>query len=304
MFSICYFSDVRDSNTNRVNDQISARTLYAKGLPDDSTIESVKKIFEAHGKVDAVRLRRRKDKAFKGSVFVEYSTNEEAENAAKLQIQAPGKPEGEKLILMTKAAHAKEKMDAKSKTKTKKRKGRDAPAEAEAPELKDEDLGPITPDVIIHIQDVSATASREELTAFLTRLGAVVEYFEFQRGATEGYARVNTTESPKASVIVAKHAETKENVLGTVPKLTALTGDAEKTYWQKIFQGKKDKRGKKKTQGKKGNKKGDKIFKNQRKNRRLKDPGDKEDGAAANGAASASAAAPDAEGRKSKKVKL
>jgi len=70
-----------------IPDKIDAsnRTIYAKGFPADSTIDSIESFWSGKGKVQCVRLRRKKDKTFKGSCFIEFSSEEEANNIIKQQ---------------------------------------------------------------------------------------------------------------------------------------------------------------------------------------------------------------------------
>jgi len=59
-------------------DTSKERTVYVKGLPMDSTLDSLTNFFTGFGVVECVRMRRLKDKTFKGSVFVTFSTIEQA----------------------------------------------------------------------------------------------------------------------------------------------------------------------------------------------------------------------------------
>jgi lupus La protein len=69
-------------------DTLDERSIYVKGFPQDETaadvtVESVSNFFQPYGKVLSVRLRRTKEKRFKGSVFVEFSTVEEAKKSSR-----------------------------------------------------------------------------------------------------------------------------------------------------------------------------------------------------------------------------
>ncbi len=59
--------------------EIDQRSIYAKPLPFDCTLESLQAFFSSMGGVKAVRMRRRpENKDFKGSVFVEMESSETA----------------------------------------------------------------------------------------------------------------------------------------------------------------------------------------------------------------------------------
>lgn len=82
-----------------------ARSIYAKGFPDESKglqIE-LEKYFEGYAPVKEVRMRRTDDKKFKNSVFVEFSSVEDA----KKFLEADPKPtyNGTELLTMSKNAY-------------------------------------------------------------------------------------------------------------------------------------------------------------------------------------------------------
>jgi hypothetical protein len=67
------------------------RTVYVKQLPTKATIEDVSDFFGKFGTVRSVRLRFRRDKTPKGSAFVEFSSNQEAESAVAGKLEFEGK---------------------------------------------------------------------------------------------------------------------------------------------------------------------------------------------------------------------
>ena len=65
-------------------DDSEKRTLYVKGYPisdADVTIESITETFSKYGKVLMVRMRKTKEKEFKGSCFIEFEKIEDVEVA-------------------------------------------------------------------------------------------------------------------------------------------------------------------------------------------------------------------------------
>eukprot|EP00274_Cyanoptyche_gloeocystis_P000301 CAMPEP_0196662388 /NCGR_PEP_ID=MMETSP1086-20130531/48451_1 /TAXON_ID=77921 /ORGANISM="Cyanoptyche gloeocystis , Strain SAG4.97" /LENGTH=224 /DNA_ID=CAMNT_0041997739 /DNA_START=82 /DNA_END=753 /DNA_ORIENTATION=+ len=65
------------------NDTSIPRSIYAKPIPQDATIDDISQYFSAHAKVLSVQLRRSlQTRAFKGSIFVEFETPEEAQKVA------------------------------------------------------------------------------------------------------------------------------------------------------------------------------------------------------------------------------
>ncbi|KIW14353.1 hypothetical protein PV08_07135 [Exophiala spinifera] len=103
---------------NRITVQENAatpRSVYVKGFGDEvaSTQFDIEAFFEPYGPVNAVRLRRANDKLFKGSVFVEFKTEELAK--AFLALDPKPQYKGNELQIMSKREYtAKKAEDIKS----------------------------------------------------------------------------------------------------------------------------------------------------------------------------------------------
>ena len=84
-------------------------SVYAKGFGDEepSTQFDIEAFFSTYGHVKHVKLRRTTEELFKGSVFVEFETVEEAEAFANLDPKPTWK--GHDLLTMTKKAYLDEK---------------------------------------------------------------------------------------------------------------------------------------------------------------------------------------------------
>ena len=84
-------------------------TVYAKGFGDEkpSTQFDLENFFRQYGPVTAIRLRRTPELFFKGSVFVEFDTEEHAK--AFLALDPQPKWEGHDLKIMSKQAYVEEK---------------------------------------------------------------------------------------------------------------------------------------------------------------------------------------------------
>lgn len=82
-----------------------ARSIYVKGFPDESerTQLDLEEFFEAYGPIQAVRLRRHEDGLFKGSVFVEF----ESEDLQKAFLELDPKPtfDDKELKIMSKSEY-------------------------------------------------------------------------------------------------------------------------------------------------------------------------------------------------------
>ncbi|KAI3391351.1 hypothetical protein diail_7485, partial [Diaporthe ilicicola] len=86
-------------------------SVYVKGFGNEgpSTQFDIEAFFAKFGPVSAIRLRRTDDHLFKGSVFVEFDTEEHAK--AFLALDPPPKWEGRDLKIMSKRAYVDEKSE-------------------------------------------------------------------------------------------------------------------------------------------------------------------------------------------------
>lgn len=84
-----------------------SRSAYIKGFPTSATLDEIQACLEPHSAhIQAVRMRRvPNSKEFKGSVFVEFATEEEAKRFATLSISFNSTP----LIIKSKLAYFEEK---------------------------------------------------------------------------------------------------------------------------------------------------------------------------------------------------
>ncbi|KAE8378612.1 hypothetical protein BDV26DRAFT_186031 [Aspergillus bertholletiae] len=91
-------------------DKAMDRSVYAKGFGEEgpTTQLEIEEFFAPHGPVNAIRLRRANDKTFKGSVFVEF----ESEEKQKAFLALAPKPQwkGQDLIIKSKKEYCDEKV--------------------------------------------------------------------------------------------------------------------------------------------------------------------------------------------------
>lgn len=95
-------------------DTSTDRSIYVKGFPTniipEVTIEAVTELFSKFGDVLAIRLRRHKNKDFKGSAYIEYKTEEEAKKALEIT-GLRWNEESAPFIIYTKEKHLSEKKE-------------------------------------------------------------------------------------------------------------------------------------------------------------------------------------------------
>jgi len=215
---------------------LAPNTIYVKGLPEDSTIDSVAEFFNPKSEVKSVRLRYLKgaDRKFKGSAFVEFASEEEAKKVAAETHTLAGA--AEPLVVMHQPDYVnKKKEERKAKkggeedTTSRKRK-----ADAE-PEEKEEEV-PIVPNLLLAVEDVSEETMREDLKAYIEKAGGKIAFIDFRKSETKGVIRLADPSEGDvlASDLVSKLSESKEEIHGKVPTLRALTGEEEAAYWKNL----------------------------------------------------------------------
>ncbi|KAL2813682.1 hypothetical protein BJX63DRAFT_211246 [Aspergillus granulosus] len=103
--------DTHDPSVVKVfEDKAMARSIYAKGFGEEhsTTQLDIEAFFASYGPINAIRLRRTADKHFKGSVFVEF----ESEEKQKAFLDLDPKPQwkGQDLLIKSKKEYCDEKV--------------------------------------------------------------------------------------------------------------------------------------------------------------------------------------------------
>ena len=101
-----------DQNIVKVfEDKSIPRSIYAKGFgkEEPTTQFDIEAFFAPYGPVNAIRLRRAHDKTFKGSVFVEFATEEKQKEFLALEKKPQWK--GEDLVIKSKKEYCDEKVE-------------------------------------------------------------------------------------------------------------------------------------------------------------------------------------------------
>lgn len=100
-----------DPNVVKVfEDKAMSRSIYAKGFGQEepSTQFDIEAFFAPYGPTNAIRLRRAADKTFKGSVFVEFESEEKQK--AFLDLDPKPKWNGQDLLIKSKKEYCEEKV--------------------------------------------------------------------------------------------------------------------------------------------------------------------------------------------------
>ncbi|KAI7207659.1 winged helix DNA-binding domain-containing protein, partial [Hortaea werneckii] len=99
------FTDDAEANKKLVHSSNMTRSIYAKGFGEEhpNTHLDIENFFQPYGTVNAVRLRRKDDGEFKGSVFVEFGDEETQKGF--LELDPKPQFEGKDLQVMSKQAY-------------------------------------------------------------------------------------------------------------------------------------------------------------------------------------------------------
>ncbi|OCK84195.1 hypothetical protein K432DRAFT_401396 [Lepidopterella palustris CBS 459.81] len=100
-----------EDNYKLVEDRALPRSIYAKGFGEEgpTTQFDIEKFFAPFGPINAIRLRRNPEKHFKGSVFVEFESEEIQQNF--LALDAKLKFNDKELTIMSKKAYCEMKIE-------------------------------------------------------------------------------------------------------------------------------------------------------------------------------------------------
>ncbi|GFR42570.1 hypothetical protein Agub_g3468, partial [Astrephomene gubernaculifera] len=81
------------ANEAEIARAVDARSIYARPFPMDATVDAITEFFSGHAPVNCVRMRRHmRSKMFKGSVFVEFASLEDAEKVMAQSLEFAGAP--------------------------------------------------------------------------------------------------------------------------------------------------------------------------------------------------------------------
>lgn len=168
---------------------LSPNSIYLKGFANDATLDDIEAYLATQGlQPKAIRMRYYKDqgeKKFKGSIFVELATPEEAKAALEKEYKMNDKT----LLVMTKSAY----LESKNEVGNRKRKAPE-PKDKKEGESKeeggDEEEGEeetkFTSGLLVSIKGLGEGATREVLKGWVEdKAGGRVAFIEYKIGDTD-----------------------------------------------------------------------------------------------------------------------
>nr|XP_033323341.1 la protein homolog [Megalopta genalis] len=216
-----------------------ARTVYLKGFPlNDTNIEKLKNFFSDFEPFENIIMRKYctadKKLRFKGSIFVQFRTLEDAKAFMARELIKYGNTELIKKWSVDYAiGKAKEKEDKRQKRSEHKAKKNDT-----GKEKMDEDSGEenekettLPKGCVIHFSDVPEKCKREDIKERLGELQASVAFVDFRMGDKQGWVRLQGENSAKTLVDKMKNNRVLINKKEVVCRI--LEGEEEEEYLAK-----------------------------------------------------------------------
>ncbi|GAM19907.1 hypothetical protein SAMD00019534_030820, partial [Acytostelium subglobosum LB1] len=227
------------------NEEHSKKTLYSKGWPTDTTtIDTVEEFFRPYGRVLSVRLRKRKDRGFKGSLLADFET-EDIVN--KIIADAPKLHDTVELLYQTYKQFAAEKKEqdalflkAKKQAKV---KNHEVNTNGTHSDDKDNDNDndadePLTmvKGCLLTFKGIGQGLHYGDIKSTFAQYGDV-EFVEYRENCDNGQVRYKTPESAKRAL--TSMVSEKKQLAGKIPQLCILEGVEEQQAWDKIVASRK-----------------------------------------------------------------
>jgi len=207
-------------------DSSDLRTVVATGLPQDSILDDIEKMFAQFGKVLSTRLLKNQTKTFQGRAFIEFSSEEEAKTAAS---QKPMFANKEITVQLKKDFFSGKKEKGKKRKRendnqAKQNENDKKPAETEKAKIEE--------NVILKYSGIgdAEIIKRPEIKKLFEQYGSV-KFVDFRDGQKQGYVRFWDAATAKATL--EAFSATPPNVAGSPLQISLLQGDEEKEYWEK-----------------------------------------------------------------------
>lgn len=222
--------------------ELDSRTIYAKRFPGTATLDELLQFFKGFGNIESVFMKKKPNKTFKGSVFVTFRTQEEAQSFLKL---GSVKFNNTDLMRESKEAYVKRKeleYQQRKSAKEKKQKKNEQEQKKESAEEQSETMKKIIlKGSVLKLSGLSDTTTREQIIELFESDGKIA-YLDYSRGKPEAFIRFSEA---IAESILEKHSKEEDDIRkiainGTDAVAIVLTGEIETEYWQKIVKAKHD----------------------------------------------------------------
>lgn len=230
--------------------QPGRQTVHVTGLPTDATLDAVTAFFNKKSSdgVAAVRLYRKNGKPT-GSAFVEFTSVDTARHIATLDRELRWNDEdtdSQPLEIQMKNSYFKS-LESGSDDKKRKSLGENGDAQEDSSKKESTQQQQSTAyenDRLLKLTGLVADTTRESIRDYFTKHASTAEiaWIDYEKGDSEAVIRLNDGSTTGAEAVAqALQAATPALDEATVTYV-ALTGDDEKSEWQKIQSAKKARR--------------------------------------------------------------
>ncbi|KAM8933772.1 lupus La protein isoform 2-T2 [Pelodytes ibericus] len=235
--------------TEEYKNAVKKRSVYIKGFSTETTLDEIKEWLENKGSIENIQMRRTLQRAFKGSVFVVFNTDELAK---KFLENRNLKFKDTDMVILSKDEYftkkneerKQNKSDSKAKSKHDKEEAQKQAEDAEMKSLEER-----TGCLLKFSGDLDNMTSREDLHALFQNHGEI-RWIDFSRGAKEGIILFNS--NAKEALEKAKKANNDNLQLKDKDvKWELLEGEVEKEALKKIMEDQQESYNRKKGKGNK-----------------------------------------------------
>ncbi|CAI9718595.1 La homolog [Octopus vulgaris] len=219
-------------NTRERREEMSNRTLYVKGFPDDVSLDDLMTFFAKFGELENLVMKKNGSKKFTGSAFVVFLEKDKLEEFLKAEDVKYGENE---IIKYRKDEYYKRKNEKRRQHKEQLMKEKQ---EQHLKKMEEKEKIAIVPGSVLHLSGFTQDLDREDIRTFFSDFAAVA-WVDYNKGDKEAWVRF--FEENQAKVVLEKTKDSdsediklKENVL----KGDVLEGEAEHEHWKKISEAK------------------------------------------------------------------
>ncbi|BFY97838.1 hypothetical protein BsWGS_00878 [Bradybaena similaris] len=219
-----------DYTQNR-REELNARTIFAKTFPLDVKLFDLLEFFEVYGQVDHVLMKNRSQmRAFNGCVFVTFANKEDA---AKFVNEEETK--FKERTLEDKCFKTYYRKHKAAEGKPLKKGGYMTNEEETGADLQEIFGQKLTTNAALHLKGLNFKISREQVKAFFSKY-AVLDWVDFDNGATEGYIALKEPDIASSTLEKVKSANVGKVVIqGSEIEVRVVESDEKLQYWKKVF---------------------------------------------------------------------
>lgn len=227
-------------NTLEYWQEIKRRTVYVKGFPLETTLDEIQEFVNPHGDIKNILMRRmKKEKSFKGSIFVTFADKESAEKFAN--DTETSKFNGNELVKLMQDAYWLKKTQ---ETKEKRQYEKELKRQKQAEQKKEHENAIATNFVKGSVLEVSGLGDHkhkyDDIKVFFKKFGDVA-FVAYETGNDKAQIRFNAKEEGTASAAWEKaKSEGDGKVIYGEQELSAkiLDGAEEEAYWAEFSKNK------------------------------------------------------------------